>query len=373
MSYPSVLTEFPLRYFDVLIGVDPATRSKKPKQDKDSIQERTLLAVEAQARQARVATAKVKAQFSEFAQAHLLDQVADAVASRLTAIDEVAASLFDLTPDYYALLDLLNTKVVTLHQLDPAIKKIPWLEDDLLKLVNQPKYRNRTAAGALIKDVKTGLRFLGIEALQLIIPVYGMKRCMPHSTEPFHNLKTELWDYSLATAIAAKTLAEYYGEPTFLAFCAGLFHPLGHVAVVRNYLRTYQQVKREELLKAREARDVGLIDTLDELEADAGLLSEQLTEHAAVLSADLTSRWGLKRLSLCQTLDQLADGVGYSGASPMARVVQQAQTFVQWQELRKRQRLTSEEMQVMLKAVGMTKETLQLLNNTNLQKLDVDV
>lgn len=373
MSSTSVLTEFPLRYFDLLIGVDPATRDKKNKKNKDAVQERTLLAVEAQARQARMADAKVKAQFSEFAQAHLQDQVADVLADRLTAIDEVAASLFDLTPDYYALLDLLSTKVVTLNQLDPAIKKIPWLVEDLLKLVNQPKYRNRTASGALIKDVKTGLRYLGVEALQLIIPVYGMKRCMPHSTEPFHSLKTELWDYSLATAIAAKTLAENSGESPFVAFCAGLFHPLGHVAVARNYLRTYKQVKQEELLKARAARDVGLIDTLDELEADAGLLSEQLTEHAAVLSADLTSRWGLKRLPLCQTLDELAEGVGFSGASPMARVVQQAQTFVQWQQLKKKQRLSIEEMQLMLKAVGMTKDSLQLLLSTNLQKLDVDL
>lgn len=361
--------DYSLRFFDVLIGVDPARRQQKAQQQTPD-KERTLLAVEAAAREARLANAKAKAQFGEFAQAHLHDQVADLLAERLTSLDDVKASLFDLTPDFYSLLDLLSAKAVTLNQLDPAIKKIPWLEADLLKLINQPKYRGRTASGGLIKDVKTGLGFLGIEALQYLIPVYGMKRCMPHSTEPFHELKNLLWEYSLATANAAKVLAGLYREHAFTVFCAGLFHTLGHVAVTRNYLKLYQQVKREELLKAREARDIKLIDALDVLEPEADFLSEQLTEHAAVLSADLTSRWGLKRLPLCQTLDQLAEGVGYSGASPMARVVQQAQTFVQWQQLKKRQRLTSEEMQQMLKATGITKDALQLLVQTNLLKLD---
>lgn len=371
MNAPAVGTDFSLRFFDVLIGVDPARRQGKTGQQEQA-QQRTLLAVEAAARKARMADAKAKEQFGEFAQAHLHDQVADLLAERLTSLEDVKASLFDLTPDFYALLDLLSAKAVTLNQLDPAIKKVPWLVEDLLKLINQPKYRGRTASGGLIKDVKTGLRFLGLETLQLIIPLYGMKRCMPHSTEPFHGLKNVLWEYSLATANAARTLAELYREHPYTAFCSGLFHTLGHVAVVRSYLRTYQQVKRDELLKAREARDIKLIDALDVLEPEADFLSEQLTEHAAVLSADLTSRWGLQRLPLCQTLDQLAEGVGYSGASPMARVVQQAQTFVQWQQLKKRQRLEPAEMQSMLKAVGMTKDALQLLVQTNLLKLDVE-
>ncbi|MEE2023424.1 MULTISPECIES: HDOD domain-containing protein [Alkalimonas] len=372
MNAPTVGPDVTLRFFDVLIGVDPEKRQQHLHRQQLPVQERTLLAVEAAARQARLADAKAKAQFGEFAQAHLHDQVADLLAERLTSLDDVKASLFELTPAYYALLDLLSAKAVTLNQLDPAIKKVPWLVEDLLKLINQPKYRNRTASGALIKDVKTGLRFLGLEALQLLIPLYGMKRCMPHSTEPFHGLKTVLWEYSLATANAARALADLYREHRYTAFCSGLFHTLGHVAVVRSYLKTYQQVKREELLKAREARDIGLIDALDVLEPEAEFLSEQFTAHAAVLSADLTSLWGLQRLPLCQTLDQLAEGVGYSGASPMARVVQQAQTFVQWQQLKKRNRLSADEMQSMLKSVGMSKDALQLLLQTNLLKLDMD-
>lgn len=140
MNAPTVGPDVTLRFFDVLIGVDPEKRQQHLHRQQLPVQERTLLAVEAAARQARLADAKAKAQFGEFAQAHLHDQVADLLAERLTSLDDVKASLFELTPAYYALLDLLSAKAVTLNQLDPAIKKVPWLVEDLLKLINQPKY-----------------------------------------------------------------------------------------------------------------------------------------------------------------------------------------------------------------------------------------
>ncbi|WP_273021026.1 HDOD domain-containing protein [Rheinheimera sp.] len=362
------------RFFDQLIGVNPdkkrlgyQIRAGQPQS------ERTLLDIEAQAQKQRMAGAQAKAQFTEFAQAHLHDEVSDELVRRLHNIEHVMASLFDPTDAYYRVLDVLSGRTVTVNKLDPLVSRVPWLVEDLLRLVNQPQYRNRTSSGAMVKDIKTALRFLGVESLQLILPVYAMKRMMPHSTDPFTGLKSRLWDYSLAVAIAAKRLAEDSPEHPYNAFCVGLFHTLGHAVVTRNYLRTYQQVRQQQLLQARESRDVQLTDALDSLEPDGSFLSESFNEFAAVLSADITSRWQLDTLPLCQTLDQLAEGAGFAGSSPLARLVQQAQVYVQCRELKQRQQVSEDEAKAWFASVQLSSDSIQILRQTNLKRLGVEI
>nr|WP_245217418.1 HDOD domain-containing protein [Rheinheimera maricola] len=362
------------RFFDQLVGVDPdhkrlgyKIRAGQPESTS------SLLAIDAKARQSREAGAQAKAQFTEFAQAHLHDEVADDLLRKLHNIDHVIASLFDAGADFFPILDVLGEKVVTVNKLDPMVANVAWLNEELLRLVNQPQYRNRTKSGAMVKDIKTAIRFLGVESLQLIIPVYTMRRMIPHSTEPFTGLKSKLWEYSLAVAIAAHKLAENSAELPYNAFCVGLFHTLGHAVVVRNYLRTYQQVRQEQLLQARENRDTQLTDTLDALEPDASFLCESLTEFAAVLSADITSRWQLRTLPLCQTLDQLAEGAGFSGCSPLTRIVLQAQTFVQWQMLHQHHVISATESESWFQQVQLNKDSIDTLLQTNLKRLGVEL
>ena len=362
------------RFFDNLIGVNPeAKRINYSTRNMQQNAGRTLLDVETQARLARQADVKAKAQYAEFAQAHLHDEVAEELLKKLHSIKQVEASLFDTGAEFYALIDVLSAKAVTVNKLDPLISKISWLTEDILRLVNQPQYRSRTASGSMIKDIKTALRFLGVETLQQIVPVYAMRRMLPHSTEPFTGLKTRIWDYSLAVAIAARRLAENSAENTYAAFCAGLFHSLGHIVVTRNYLRTYQQVRQQQMLHARSLRDNVLTQTLDELEPDASFLSDSWREFAAVLSADITSRWQLQLQPLCQTLDQMAEGLGFGGCSPLAKIVQQAQTYVQWQTLKRQQRITDAESIHWLTEVQLNNESMAALAATNLTKLGVDI
>ncbi|WP_333606438.1 HDOD domain-containing protein [Arsukibacterium sp.] len=359
------------QYWDELIGVNPAAQRLDHRQS-GAQSRRTLLAVEAQAQQARLAGEAAKQQFIEFTQAHLHEQVADEVLRKLANIEQVSSSLFELGEAFFQLLDRLSSPSVTLNALDPLVHQIDWLQQDLLKLVNQPQYRNRTKSGALIKDIKTGLRFLGLETLQSVVPVYGLRRSLPHSTDPFIALKMRIWDHSLATALAARKLAEQSAELPYAAFCIGLYHSLGHMAVCRNYLRTYQQVRQGELLKARNERHYELTDALDNLTADGSFLSSLLQEFAAILSADLTARWGLKRLALCQTLDLLAEDEMQFSQAPLSQLVRQAQVYVQTTKLWQQQKLSSEERLSWLQQAELSTEQCLLLDSTDLSRLAAD-
>jgi hypothetical protein len=362
------------RFYDHLVGVSPDSKRLDYKMRAGQSQsERTLLDVDARARQLRAADEQAKARFTEFAQAHLHNEVADELLRKLHSIEHVTSLLFDPTEAFFQVLDALSAKVVTVNKLDPLLSQVPWLSAELLRLVNQPPYRNRKAARAMVKDIKTALRFLGIEKLQLILPVYAMRRMIPHSTEPFTGLKNRLWDYSLAVAIAARRLAENSAEHPYHAFCVGLFHTLGHAVVTRSFLRTFQHIRQAQLLQARDNRDVQLTDTVDALEPEASFLCDSMQQFAAVLSANITSRWQLQQLPLCQTLDQLAEGVCFDGSSPLARLVQQAKTYVQWQELKQRQLITEAETRQWFSSVQLNADSVALLAQTNLKRLAVEI
>jgi len=373
------------RFFDCILEIKPDQKryGYKRQQQKDAAAQprptqgqpvpgRTLLDIEQQAAFNRQAGVIAKQQFVEFTQAHLHDQVAEELFLKLGKFDTIASTVFNLADGFPAVLDMLSARALTLTQLEQLLAPVDWLKEDLMKLVNQPQYRNKTPSGNFIKELKPAIGLLGIEAMKQILPVFALKRSLPHATDPFTGFKSQIWQYSIAVALAAQRLAEETGENPFVAYCAGLFHSLGYLVVARTYLRTYQQVKQAALLKARDARDTELTDALDSLDADASFLNSCFQEFAAIISADLVSKWGLKRLPLSQVLDQFAEGVGYSGASRLTQIVHQAVCFVQAQTLRKYKLLDEAEAQQWMADVQLRPEHRQLLQQTRLDRLEID-
>jgi len=372
MSLAVVLQQ---RFFDCILEVSPEqTRFgvKRAQQGVfDAKDKRTLLAVEQQAAQSRQAGAAAKQQFLEFTQAHLHDQVAEELFLKLSKFETVANTVFSLAEGFPAVLDALSARAVTLSQLENLIAPVEWLKEDLIKLANQPQYRKK-AATSYVKELKVALGMFGLESLKQIIPLFAFRRCLPHSTDPFTQFKSNIWEYSMTVANAAKRLAEESGDNAFVAFCAGLFQSLGYLVVTRTYLRTYAQVKQAALLKARDARDTVLTDALDSLDADASFLTSCFSEFSAFISADLVSKWQLKRMPLGQVLDQLAEGISFQGAGPITKLLHQADYFAQAQWLRKTRQLSETEDLQWRQAVQLRADYLEILQNSRLDKLSVE-
>lgn len=369
MSFTSLEQQF----IDNLIGVDP-NRKRIHYENKlvEQNQQRPMLEIERIAQEARLLEANTKLMFVDFTQAHLHDVVAEEMLKRLSSLEVITSSLFDLGPSFGSLLDVLSSKSVSVNQMYPLVVTIDWLCEDLLRLINSPKYKSKNSSGGLIKDVKTALRFLGVETLQSIIPVYALRRCLPHSTEPFVHFKTNIWEYSLASALAARTIATHQGYSSFTVFCAALFQALGHLVVARNYLRSYREVKLNVQKRAQEEHETQLIDALELLNADASFLSSSLEEFAPILSADLVFRWQLQRMPLATILDQIADETPLQLCLESTRILLQANCFVQVTFLKRAHKLTQEEASAYLDKVQLSSELRQELARTDLQRLNFE-
>ena len=185
------------RFFDCILEIKPdqtrygykrqaqkaANAAARPQQ---ATAGRTLLDIEQQAAFNRQADAIAKQQFVEFTQAHLHDQVAEELFLKLGKFDTIASTVFNLADGFPAVLDVLSARALTLSQLENLVSPVDWLKEDLLKLVNQPQYRNKTPSGNFIKEIKPALGLLGLEAMQQILPVFALKRSLPHATRPFY-------------------------------------------------------------------------------------------------------------------------------------------------------------------------------------------
>lgn len=367
------------RFFDCMLEFNPSNRryalkkrNAQQKSQRDKIQasiDSGKLDIERLAAQNRQADLLARQQFVEFTQAHLHDQVADELFNKLNRFELVSSTVFDLATGFPAVLDALAARAVTLSQLEKCILPVEWLKEDLLKYVNQPNLRK--SASGYIRELKPALGLIGIDTLQQIVPLMALKRCLPHSTDPFTAFKSNFWQYSLDTARAAQRLASETGEHSFLVFCAALFQSLGYFVVARTYLRTYQQLKQQAMFAARDARDQELTDALDSLDADGSFLTSCLLEFAPFMSADLMSNWKLRMLPLSVLMDHLAEGPGFAGASQAANVIHQAACFVQCQWLYRAKLINDVEIRQWFTEQKLRPELLAILKNTDSSTIEI--
>ena len=74
---------------------------------------------------------------------------------------------------------------------------------------------------------------------------------MPHSTEPFSLLKRRLRDSAMANAIAAQKIAQINNVNDVHAFTLGMLLDVGRIALVRLYLKTFEQIWQRKVQLAR--------------------------------------------------------------------------------------------------------------------------
>ena len=92
------------------------------------------------------------------------------------------------------------------------------------------------------------------------------KHWLPLSTAPYPLMKRKLWNDSLAIALAAKVLAEQEKLDSFTAFSCGMFANIGHLAVTRCVLQSYNKTHKAKLRETYTNRDKRLHDIFLQLD-----------------------------------------------------------------------------------------------------------
>lgn len=361
------------KFYSLLIGEQGyvARESAKPAYFKLSEQQtsrRKLLLVEKQARHNKDMQRKAEQRFSQTVQHILQAQIADHVASQL----EDTSSLIEhlrFIPQYVEILDLLAVRAASVGRLAPLFEACPAVEKDILRFINLPKYMDMRREDTRFEDLRLAMSYMGMDNLKLVIPAFILKNLLPHSTEPFRSLKRQMWDQALGSGLIVRSLAMREGVDPYRAFVLGLFKELGHLVIVRVFLRSFDLCWRAALASAHKDGDVEGHEALSRLKPEPQLLRELMLTHNREVTANLVGSLGFERLNIHSALLEYAAQSEQSETS--ARLLKKADAYMQLNLLQRHDAVCQDETQLILDKAYVTQGDLNIISDLDLSSLNL--
>jgi len=271
------------------------------------------------------------------------------------------------------LLDVLSMRASTIAKIEIAAAKIPWLFQDLIKMVNMPKYQRTDNRGkvVLVDSLRVALNFFGIDNLKPVILSLAMRRWLPQITDPYPTLKISIREQSMATAMSCKRIASVSNLDEAQAFSIGLLHLVGKVIIVRLYFRLFETVRREALIEAQDAQKNQEHMVLSRIEPSGEFLIKLLDEQALLVSSAIIDKMDLRRLFIAKAMHELANNTPLQEMSPMGRVLYQGHGYAKYRMLKAHKLIDLPQSKDFLRSLHLPPGALELLKTTDIRSLNL--
>jgi hypothetical protein len=336
---------------------------------------RSLLRVEKQAIREKDLNSKHDLNFL----ANMTEQINTEVVTRLVESLQDTDNLYDkiigLDATMPHLLDAIGVKVATISKIEPLASDMPWFFNDLMKMVNQPKYRRVDAKGnvVLVDNLRVGLSFFGIENLITVVVSLAFKRWLPQITDPYPQIKLRLLEEGLATAISCKKIAGISGVNPNHAFCLGMLQLMGKIVVSKLYFRIFDNVQREALIETQKNQQHDEHSALTRVHACGEFLNELIDQHALEVSSRLINKMGMKRVMIASAMQELEQRLPLTSMSPLAKVVTQGQSYAHYRMLKGHKLIDIQQSKDFIRGLKMPKGSLELLKITDMRSLNLQI
>ncbi|MEP4890476.1 MAG: HDOD domain-containing protein [Aliiglaciecola sp.] len=334
---------------------------------------RTLLEVEKQARYDKELNRLTHSNYVQHIQNKIHNEVNKRIEAQLEDTQKLFNEALGFDQNLPALLDALATRATSISKIEPIAAGMPWLYDELIRLINSPKYRRVDSNGkvVVVESLKTALSYLGVENIKMLIPSIAFRRCLPQITDPFPKIKVQLMDASIGTAMSCKKLAQVNKLDSYNAFLLGLFHDFGKIVIVRLFFKFFDQVHREALVEAQNEGKPDEHFALGEVVLSESFLLEAIKKYGYILSTELLSQMPFKRLAFVEAMQEFASDKEIADMSPMGKVLVQGEAYNRYRTLKANKMISLEEAKVYLRQFYLPKGALAELKLTNLRDFDI--
>ena len=273
------------------------------------------------------------------------------------------------------LLDLVGIKAATISRVEPLATELPWLFNDLMKFVNQPKYRRIDNKGkvVIVETMRVGLNFFGLENLMIIITSLAFKRSLPQIPDPYPQIKLRIWEEALATAISCKQIASVVGVNQDHAFCLGMLQMMGKVVISKLYFRLFESVLREALLETQNTQKHVEHSALTRISPSGKFLNQLIDKYALEISAKLIDKMAMQRVIIANAMFEVANNEPAANLSPLALVLKQGKAYAQYRMLKGHKLVDLQQSKDFIRTLRMPKGSLELLKTTDMRSLDLSM
>lgn len=328
---------------------------------------RELLSVEVKAQQDKIITAHGEEHFRKQVMSTFFAQVNKEINDKFDNKAYLYNRVLSIDEEAPMILELLSLRATSVNKIKPLATSLPWLATDLISLVNKPQYRKR--ADVQVNDAKLALSYIGMDNLKLVMPTFILKHWLPTSTAPFSLMKRKLWNDSLSIALASSVLAEKAGVNCYTAFTTGMLSNIGKLAITRCFISTYNQMYKQELRDAFNAKDKRLHNILVKIKNPPELLLEQLVLRSSKLSAELIELMNFDRLPITEAMFDLAYGETIENMCPTAQIVTKAKSYVNYRNLAKENLMSEEEKDNLFNLAKLSQTEITLLNKSDIDHI----
>ncbi len=342
-------------------------------ESEQSFTRRQLLKVEKTAIRDKLQSAKVKAEYL----AQINQQLHTLVKKKLSqAISDTPAILdkqLNWQDESTDLIDLLTTPSATITKVEAVASGMPWLYDELLKLVNAPQNRRRDARGMVIvvDTLKTALSFMGIDNVKLVLPALMFRQSIPLITDPFPQIKHKTMEYAVSCARTAEIIAPQFAAQPYHAYLLALLSQLGRSVVLKLYFKLFEQVHFDFLQHAQKAKLRDLHSALTQLVPDPAQSIGLINQHSDKLSLHLFEQMVFKRVDLHSPLHQFLQDPDDEDALPLTKTLQQCRYYTKYRMLNDAKLFLDDEAAVFRAGSAIWPTTLDSLQAMTLSQLPV--
>ncbi|WP_428772493.1 HDOD domain-containing protein [Vibrio sp.] len=169
----------------------------------------------------------------------------------LTEMD--AQRLFNRFPDYTHFLQIAYSSSLTFSKLETLITLDNQLKNNLLELVNNPAFCQRTGKSVRnIVDPKMALSSLGIDNCQLLFPILMAKPLLKWDDPITKQIAPKLWQHLILTANVCRIrLMESQVDHPEQGIVLGVVRALGYFAIVNNFTQIFDDALKEIMQEYR--------------------------------------------------------------------------------------------------------------------------
>lgn len=333
---------------------------------------RSLLRVEKQAIREKDLNTKSDLSFLENISEQIDTEVAKRLEESVKDTEHLYSKIIGIDPALPKLLDLVGVKAATISKIEPLAGELPWFFNDLMRFVNQPKYRrfDNNGKAIIVETMRVGLSFFGLENLIIILTSLAFKRSLPQITDPYPQIKLRIWEEALATAISCKQIASVVGVNQNHAFCLGMLQTMGKIVVSKLYFRLFENVLREALRETQLAQKHEEHSALTRITPSGPFLNQLIDKHALTVSANLIEKMAMQRVFIANAMFEIANNESQVELSPLALVLKQGKAYAQYRMLKGHRLIDLQQSKDFLRTIRMPKGSLELLKITDMRSLD---
>ncbi|GIU06125.1 MULTISPECIES: HDOD domain-containing protein [unclassified Shewanella] len=328
------------------------------------------LEIEREAIQARLAKQNQAKAIFDAVSSQLLTSVNANIEHQLSSPEQVLG-LSKLDEKQILLLELLYSPKVDLIRIRPLVTALPWLERDLVNMVNSPTFRHRRPklSEVQVTDIKLVLNYIGIENLQALVPYYCLRNLMPTGQPQMLWLTRKIWRYSVVAAIAAQALASLHEKNSAFIYSCSLMSQLGTTCVINQCAKTFDDMWGTWLREASASRDKELYDAVMATEFPANDVYQQVLTHSRSLNWQLLSLLKFDKSRLTQTYKAIDTKIKYAELDEDSALIERANCFAKVYLLKEANNLTAVECRLMFDYYQISEQEQIRLAGQNYRKL----